>query len=60
MYVEPKKAELLETVEKWLVGSWAKWGNVGQRYKLAVIVGLSSGHAMSSMVTVVDNAVLYN
>ena len=36
LYVESKKAKLIETVEWWLqgAGGWGKWGDVGQRIQL--------------------------
>ena len=57
--MESKKAKLIDRVEWWLpqAGDWGKWGDVSQRVKLPSII--SSGDIMYSMVTRINNTVLY-
>ena len=64
--MESKKIELIETKDKLVVTrggghgrGWAKWLKVLIGDKTEVIRWISSGDVMHSMVTVVNNTVLY-
>ena len=60
--MESKKAKLLEAESRLVLARGWGSGNgemLVKGYKLPVIRGLSSGNLMHSMVTIVNNTVLY-
>ena len=62
LYVESKKAKLIETGSRMVVSRGCesgKWGHVCKGYRLPVMGWVSSGDGMYSRVTLVNNTILY-